>query len=81
MAHACSALFQRRAKYKLKQLVRTQCCDDDSYNAVYECQDDTGRPGVKLSKQIVKASHARLHQGFHQGLGRDSFALLQMTAD
>ena len=80
MAHACSNLFQRRAKYKLKQLVRTQCCDDDSYKAVYECQDDTGRPGVELSKQIVKASHTHLHHGLHQGLGCDSFVFLQMTA-
>jgi len=45
-----------RAKYHLRHLVRTQCTDDGSYHSVYECQDETGRAGVRLSKDIVKVA-------------------------
>lgn len=45
-----------RAKYKLKSLVRTQCSDDESYNAVFECQDELGNNGIRLSKKIVEVA-------------------------
>ena len=53
-----------RAKYRLRHLVRTQCADDESYNAVFECEDPAGVPsgrassasGVRLSKEIVKVA-------------------------
>jgi len=45
-----------RAKYKLRHLVRTQCCDEDSYNAVYQCEDGSGNLGVRLSKDVVKVA-------------------------
>jgi len=45
-----------RAKYKLKSLVRTQVCDDESYNAVFECQDGAGHGGIRLSKKIVEVA-------------------------
>ena len=45
-----------RAKYRLKSLVRTQVCDDESYNAVFECQDEAGNGGIRLSKKIVEVA-------------------------
>ena len=45
-----------RAKYRLKSLVRTQCCDDESYGAVFECQDSHGHSGIRLSKKIVEVA-------------------------
>ena len=43
-----------RARYRLRHLVRTQCADDDSYGAVYQCEDPKGASGIRLSKEIVK---------------------------
>ena len=45
-----------RAKYRLRHLVRTQTADDESYNAVYQCEDPDGNSGVRLSKEIVKVA-------------------------
>ena len=42
-----------KAKYRLRHLVRTQCVDDESYGAVFQCEDHTGHAGVRLSKTIV----------------------------
>jgi len=43
-----------KARYRLRHLVRTQCVDDESYGAVFQCEDGTGASGVRLSKDIVK---------------------------
>ena len=45
-----------RAKYRLRHLVRTQCSDDASYQAVFQCEDGAGHSGVRLSKDIVKVA-------------------------
>jgi len=45
-----------RAKYRLRHLVRTQATNDESYNCVYQCQDETGQGGVRLSKDIVRVA-------------------------
>lgn len=45
-----------RAKYRLRHLVRTQATNDESYNCVYQCQDETGHQGVRLSKEIVRVA-------------------------
>jgi len=45
-----------RARYRLRHLVRTQCTDDESYNAVFQCEDQSGYSGVRLSKEIVKVA-------------------------
>jgi 3-ketoacyl-CoA synthase len=45
-----------RAKYRLRHLVRTQMTDDESYAAVFQCEDDTGLAGVRLSKSIVQVA-------------------------
>ena len=45
-----------KAKYRLRHLVRTQCTDDESYNAVFQCEDEGGCSGVRLSKEIVKVA-------------------------
>ena len=45
-----------KAKYRLRHLVRTQCTDDESYNAVFQCEDESGCSGVRLSKEIVKVA-------------------------
>jgi len=42
-----------RAKYRLRHLVRTQTCDDEAFHAVYQCEDEHGHSGVRLSKNIV----------------------------
>lgn len=46
----------RKAWYKLLHTVRVQGTNEDSYNCVYETQDDLGRRGVRLSKEIVKVA-------------------------
>jgi 3-ketoacyl-CoA synthase len=51
-----SWLDGRRAWYKLLHTVRVQGTDDDSYNAVFETEDDEGERGVRLSKEIVKVA-------------------------
>jgi predicted naringenin-chalcone synthase len=53
-----------KAKYRLRNLVRTQCADDEAYQAVYECEEPNGiasgrstsASGVRLSKEIVKVA-------------------------
>lgn len=45
-----------RAKYRLRHLVRTQITDDESYSAVFQCEDETGLAGVRLSKSIVQVA-------------------------
>merc|ERR1712196_305441 len=42
-----------RAKYKLLHTVRHQYADDESYECVYEAEDELGNKGVRLSKQIT----------------------------
>ncbi|KAI3702500.1 hypothetical protein L6452_28238 [Arctium lappa] len=45
---------RRRAKYKLLHVVRThQGSDDTAFNCVYQEQDDTGKTGVSLSKDLM----------------------------
>ncbi|KAK1431163.1 hypothetical protein QVD17_14446 [Tagetes erecta] len=45
---------KRRAKYKLLHTVRTHCgSDDTAFNCVYQEQDDTGKVGVSLSKDLM----------------------------
>lgn len=45
-----------RAKYRLRNIIRTQITDDESYGAVFECEDASGFCGVRLSKEIVKVA-------------------------
>lgn len=45
-----------RAKYRLRHLVRTQITDDESYSAVFQCEDGSGATGVRLSKKIVEVA-------------------------
>lgn len=42
-----------RAKYKLLHTVRTHRSDRDGYECVYECEDDTGLRGIRLSREIT----------------------------
>ncbi|XP_047325623.1 3-ketoacyl-CoA synthase 9-like [Impatiens glandulifera] len=45
---------RRRAKYKLIHVVRTHCgADDQAFNCVYQMQDDKGKTGVSLSKDLM----------------------------
>ncbi|KAJ9551727.1 hypothetical protein OSB04_015772 [Centaurea solstitialis] len=45
---------RRRAKYKLLHVVRTHCgSDDTAFNCVRQEQDDTGKTGVSLSKDLM----------------------------
>jgi 3-ketoacyl-CoA synthase len=46
----------RRAWYKLLHTVRVQSNSDEAYHCVYEAQDEDGKRGVKLSKEIVKVA-------------------------
>ena len=45
-----------RAKFKLLTTVRTQGEGDDAYQCVFECEDDEGHHGVRLSKQVSEVS-------------------------
>lgn len=45
-----------RAKYKLLHTVRHQYADDESYQCVYEAEDELGNKGVALSKQITQVA-------------------------
>ncbi|CAA6671252.1 unnamed protein product [Spirodela intermedia] len=48
------AADRQRAKYKLLHVVRThRGADDRSFRCVYQEQDDTGRVGVSLSKDLM----------------------------
>ncbi|KAI3903182.1 hypothetical protein MKW98_031836 [Papaver atlanticum] len=57
----CSAVLlsnksvnKRRAKYKLVHVVRThRGSDDKAFNCVYQEQDDAGKVGVSLSKDLM----------------------------
>lgn len=57
----CSALLlsnksvdKKRAKYKLVHIVRTHCgADDKAFRCVYQEQDDAGKIGVSLSKDLM----------------------------
>ncbi|KAL3639151.1 Protein Nef [Castilleja foliolosa] len=45
---------RRRAKYKLVHVVRThKGSDDKAFNCVYQEQDDAGKTGVSLSKDLM----------------------------
>ncbi|WOG97821.1 hypothetical protein DCAR_0417162 [Daucus carota subsp. sativus] len=45
---------RRRAKYKLVHVVRTHCgADDKAFQCVYQEQDDVGKTGVSLSKDLM----------------------------
>ncbi|KAM1030689.1 3-ketoacyl-CoA synthase 4-like [Malus sylvestris] len=45
---------RRRAKYKLVHVVRTHCgADDKAFRCVYQEQDDDGKTGVSLSKDLM----------------------------
>lgn len=46
----------RRAWYKLLHTVRVQSNSEEAYHCVYEAQDEGGKRGVKLSKEIVKVA-------------------------
>lgn len=57
----CSALLlsnkhsdRTRAKYKLVHVVRTHCgSDDNAFKCVYQEQDEMGKTGVSLSKDLM----------------------------
>jgi len=53
-----------RAKFKLLHTLRKQGVDDESYECVYECEDDQGNRGVRLSKQIVKVAGKAMERNF-----------------
>ncbi|KAG2321229.1 hypothetical protein Bca52824_014442 [Brassica carinata] len=45
---------KRRSKYRLSHVVRThRGADDKAFRCVYQEQDDTGRTGVSLSKELM----------------------------
>ena len=41
-----------------------QGVDDESYECVFECEDEHGNRGVRLSKQIVKVAGRAMEQNF-----------------
>eukprot|EP00667_Euglena_gracilis_P012615 EG_transcript_12974 len=53
-----------RAKFKLLHLVRTQLMTDQSYETVWECEDQCGERGVRLSKNIVQVAGQSLEKMF-----------------
>jgi len=55
-----------RAKYKLLYTFRTHLSDDNSYNCVFQKEDDEGNSGVALSKDIVKVAGRAMRQNFVQ---------------
>lgn len=55
-----------RAKYKLLYTFRTQLSDDNSYNCVFQKEDNEGNSGVALSKDIVKVAGRAMRQNFVQ---------------
>ena len=46
----------RRAWYKLLHTVRVQSNSEEAYHCVYEAEDEGGKKGVRLSKEIVKVA-------------------------
>mmetsp|Transcript_58919 Transcript_58919/g.138082 ORF Transcript_58919/g.138082 Transcript_58919/m.138082 type:complete len:589 (+) Transcript_58919:77-1843(+) len=55
-----------RAKYKLLYSFRAHLSDDNSYNCVFQKEDDDGNSGVALSKDIVKVAGRAMRQNFVQ---------------
>ncbi|BDA50571.1 3-ketoacyl-CoA synthase 4 [Coccomyxa sp. Obi] len=48
---------RRRAKYKLTHMVRTHLGGvDEAYNAVIQKEDDEGKVGVKIGKELMKVA-------------------------
>jgi 3-ketoacyl-CoA synthase len=46
---------RRRSKYKLLHTVRiNKAASDVAYEAVYQCEDDKGITGVRLSRDLIK---------------------------
>ncbi|MED6148249.1 Protein Nef [Stylosanthes scabra] len=64
----CSAVLlsnksadRRRAKYKLVHVVRTnRAADDKAFRCVYQEQDDAGKTGVSLSKDLMAIAGSAL---------------------
>mmetsp|Transcript_2982 Transcript_2982/g.4645 ORF Transcript_2982/g.4645 Transcript_2982/m.4645 type:complete len:549 (-) Transcript_2982:394-2040(-) len=54
----------QRAKYKLLHVVRTQGVSKEAYEAVYECEDQNGQHGVRLSKDIVQVAGRTMEKNF-----------------
>jgi 3-ketoacyl-CoA synthase len=55
----CFLLFDnnRRAKYELQHVVRTNlAANDAAYGCVFETEDDSGIRGVKLSKELMSVA-------------------------
>merc|ERR1719215_2429183 len=55
-----------RSKYKLLYTFRAQLSDDNSYNCVFQKEDETGNSGVSLSKDIVNVAGKAMRQNFIQ---------------
>jgi len=55
-----------KAKYKLLYTFRAQVSDDNSYNCVYQKEDELGNSGVALSKDIVNVAGRAMRQNFVQ---------------
>ncbi|KAG5181206.1 3-ketoacyl-CoA synthase [Tribonema minus] len=53
-----------RAKFKLLTTIRTQGEGLDAYECVFECEDDLGHRGVRLSKQIVEVAGKAMQDNF-----------------
>jgi len=53
-----------RARFKLLHTLRKQGVDDESYECVYECEDEQRNRGVRLSKQIVKVAGRAMERNF-----------------
>ncbi|KAJ8762318.1 hypothetical protein K2173_007475 [Erythroxylum novogranatense] len=52
---------KRRSKYRLVHVVRThRGADDKSFRCVYQEQDDTGKTGVSLSKELMAVAGGAL---------------------
>jgi predicted naringenin-chalcone synthase len=54
----------RRAWYKLLHTVRVQGTGPESYECVYEAEDNEGERGVRLSKDIVKVAGKCMEKNF-----------------
>lgn len=55
-----------RAKYKLLYTFRAQVSEDNSYNCVFQRQDENGNSGVALSKDIVSVAGKAMKRNFLQ---------------
>lgn len=54
-----SACSDRRSKYQLQQIVRTNlAASDAAYGCVFESEDEAGVRGVKLSKELMSVAGA-----------------------